>query len=564
MKSMPFQKYRPFPPVGLKDRTWPDRSIPNAPQWCSVDLRDGNQALVLPMNLEEKLEFFKLLVEIGLKEIEVGFPSAAQVEFDFVRQLIEKKLIPADVTVQVLTQAREHLIKRSFESLRGVRRAIMHLYNSTSSLQRDVVFGKSKEEIKQIAVEGAKLVRQEAEKLAGSEFIFQYSPESFMGTELPYALEVCEAVLDVWEPTPAKKVILNLPNTVELSGPHVYADMIEWFIRKLRRRDSVILSVHTHNDRGSAVTAAEFAVQAGADRVEGTLFGNGERTGNVDLVTLALNLFSHGVDPQLDFSNINRIIETSNRLTRIPVPVRHPYAGELVYTAFSGSHQDAINKGMRRYEARAGENPVWEVPYLPIDPKDVGRTYESLIRINSQSGKGGVAFIMERDFGFILPKEMHPEFGALIQKISDITGSEVLPEAIFESFQKEYLNGTEKHLIELKSFHVVHYRPAGDGGEVNEVEAEITENGKSRKIKGEGNGPIDAFVKALHSDGSPAFRLTSYHQHALGSGSDSRAAAYIQIESKNGDRFFGVGVDANTNLASIRAIVSALNRSRAR
>ncbi|MBL8994705.1 MAG: 2-isopropylmalate synthase, partial [Spirochaetia bacterium] len=393
-----------------------------------------------------------------------------------------------------------------------------------------------------------------------SEIVYQYSPESFMGTELPYALEVCEAVLDVWQPTPEKKAILNLPNTVELCGPHIYADMIEWFIRKLKRRDSVILSVHTHNDRGSAVTAAEFAVQAGADRVEGTLFGNGERTGNVDLVTLALNLFSHGVDPRLDLSNINELIETSNRLTRIPVHARHPYAGELVYTAFSGSHQDAINKGMKAYQSRAAKDPVWEVPYLPIDPADVGRTYESLIRINSQSGKGGVAHIMERDYGFLLPREMHPEFGALIQKISDETGKEILPEAIFSAFEKEYLKQTS---ASLKSFHVVHYRPAQDGGEVNEVEAEILEKGSVRKLKGEGNGPIDAFVKALHSDGAPAFRLTAYHQHALGSGSDSRAAAYIQIENAKGARFFGVGVDASTNLASIRAILSALNRSRA-
>lgn len=559
MKPMPFQKYRAFNPVGLKDRTWPDQAILTAPIWCSVDLRDGNQALVLPMNLQEKMEFFRLLVKLGFKEIEIGFPSAAQVEFDFVRELIEKNLIPADVTVQVLTQAREHLIRRSFESLRGVRRAILHLYNSTSTLQRDVVFGKSKDEIKQIAVEGAKLVREEAGKMGSSEIVYQYSPESFMGTELPYALEVCEAVLDVWQPTPEKKAILNLPNTVEICGPHVYADMIEWFIRRLKRRDSVILSVHTHNDRGSAVSAAELAVQAGAERVEGTLFGNGERTGNVDVVTLALNLFSHGIDPRLDLSNINELIETSNRLTRIPVHARHPYAGELVYTAFSGSHQDAIHKGMRAYQNRAGKDPVWEVPYLPIDPADVGRTYESLIRINSQSGKGGVAHIMERDYGFLLPREMHPEFGALIQKISDETGKEILPEAIFAAFEKEYL---KQSASSLKSFHVVHYRPAEDGGEVNEVEAEILEKGSVRRLKGEGNGPIDAFVKALHSGGAPAFRLTAYHQHALGSGSDSRAAAYIQIENDKGARFFGVGVDASTNLASIRAILSALNRSR--
>jgi len=569
MKSMPYQKYRPVAPVGLRNRTWPDRVITEAPRWCSVDLRDGNQALILPMNLAEKTEFFRLLVKIGFPEIEVGFPSASQVEFDFCRKLIDEGLIPEGVAIQVLVQAREHLIQRTFEALRGAPNVIVHLYNSTSALQRRVVFGKSREEIKKIAVEGARLVRSGAEAMAGTRVMYEYSPESFMGTELDYALEVSEAVLDVWQPTPERKAILNLPNTVEQAGPDHYADQIETMARGLKRRDSVILSLHTHNDRGTAVAAAELGIKAGADRVEGTLFANGERTGNVDIITLALNLFSQGIDPRLDFTDINEVIEVASRLTRLPVHPRHPYAGELVYTAFSGSHQDAINKGMRLMEearlkarmvapgsAPSGAPPVWEVPYLPIDPQDVGRSYESIIRINSQSGKGGVAWIMETEFGYLLPKGMHPEFGAVIQAISDRSGKEVLPDEIWAAFEKEYL--AKKAPYEAKSFHILH---DGAEGESTEIEAHLAIAGAAKKVQGHGNGPIDAFVHGLTQNGVKPFRLTAYHQHALSSGSDSRAAAFVSIETAHGAVHWGVGVDPNTTLASVKAVLSALNRA---
>lgn len=555
MKPMPFHKYRPVPPVGLRDRRWPDRVITEAPAWCSVDLRDGNQALILPMNLAEKTEFFRLLVKLGLKEIEVGFPSAAAVEYDFCRKLIEENLIPEDVTIQVLVQAREHLITRTFEALQGAKRVVVHLYNSTSEAQRRIVFGKSRDEIKQIAVEGTRIVKACAEAMKGTEVVLEYSPESFMGTELDYALEVSEAVMDIWQPTPKKKAILNLPNTVEIAGPHIYADQIETIHRGLTKRDSIILSVHTHNDRGCAVAAAELAVQAGAQRVEGTLFGNGERTGNVDLVTLALNLFSQGVDPKLDFGNINEVIEVASRLTRLPVHPRHPYAGDLVYTAFSGSHQDAIHKGMRQWNDAVAKGPSkWEVPYLPIDPLDVGRSYESIIRINSQSGKGGVAWVMETEYGYLLPKAMHPEFGAVVQGISDRTGKEVMPPEIWKAFQAEYLDRKTPH--EITRFHV---SKDGGEGEPTEIEADVKIAGKAAAVKGRGNGPIDAFVHGLVAAGVPAFRLTAYHQHALTSGSDSKAAAFVAIESGRELRW-GVGVDGSTNLASMKAVISALNR----
>lgn len=569
MKPMPFQKYRPTPPVGLKNRVWPDRMITQAPRWCSVDLRDGNQALILPMNLAEKTEFFRLLVKIGFPEIEVGFPSASQVEFDFCRKLIEEELIPEGVSIQVLVQAREHLIHRTFEALRGAPQVIVHLYNSTSALQRRVVFGKSRDEIKKIAVDGARLVREGAEALKGTRVTYEYSPESFMGTELDYALEVSEAVLDVWQPTPERKAILNLPNTVEQAGPDHYADQIEAMARGLRRRDSVLISLHTHNDRGCGVAAAELGLKAGADRVEGTLFGNGERTGNLDVITLALNLFSQGVDPRLDLSDINEVIEVASRLTRLPVHPRHPYAGELVYTAFSGSHQDAINKGMRLMEearlsarmapaggAPAGNPPAWEVPYLPIDPQDVGRSYEGIIRINSQSGKGGVAWVMENEFGYLLPKGMHPEFGSVIQKISDHTGKEVLPDDIWAAFEKEYL--LKKAPFDVKSLHVTR---DGSEGESTEIEAFLHLPTGAVKAQGRGNGPIDAFVHALTQNGVKPFRLTAYHQHALSSGSDSRAAAFVSIETARGETHWGVGVDPNTTLASVKAVLSALNRA---
>ncbi|HMK50379.1 MAG TPA: 2-isopropylmalate synthase, partial [Thermodesulfovibrionales bacterium] len=438
MRHMPFEKYRPFRTVEFPERTWPSKKIEKAPRWCSVDLRDGNQALIIPMSLEEKLELFRLLVDMGFKEIEVGFPSASQIEFEFLRTLIERDLVPDNVTLQVLTQARGRLIEKTFESLQGVRSAVVHLYNSTSELQRRVVFRMSRSEIIELAVRGTALIREMAENMPGSEILFEYTPESFTGTEPDFALEICEAVMDVWEPAAGRKILLNLPATVEMSTPNTYADMIEWFCRHIKDRGKVVISTHAHNDRGTAVAATELAIMAGAERVEGTLFGNGERTGNVDIVALAMNLFSQGIDPELDLSDIDRIVDICERCTRIPVHVRHPYAGELVYTAFSGSHQDAINKGM---SANKEEKPsCWEVPYLPIDPADVGRTYESIIRINSQSGKGGVAYLMEKEYGFSLPAAIRPEFGTVIQTLSDRTGKEVSPDMIWHAFEDEYLN----------------------------------------------------------------------------------------------------------------------------
>lgn len=556
---MPVQKYRPCPTVDLSDRKWPSQAITHAPRWCSVDLRDGNQALIVPMGLKEKKEMFDLLVELGFKEVEVGFPSASRTEYDFLRLLIEGDLIPADVRVQVLTQSRDHLIRRTFESLQGVKQAIVHLYNSTSELQRRVVFRMGKDEILELAVRGAELIRKEAEKMAGSSIVYEYSPESFTGTEQDYALEICEAVVDVWEPSPDKKVILNLPATVEMATPNVYADRIEWFGRHIKSRDSVIISSHAHNDRGTAVAASELALMAGAKRIEGTLFGNGERTGNVDIVTLALNMFSQGVDPELDLHDIDRVIETYERCTGIDVHMRHPYAGELVYTAFSGSHQDAINKGIKAY--REENPPYWEVPYLPIDPADVGRTYESVIRINSQSGKGGVAYIMEKDFGFRLPVDMRPEFGEIIKSLSDRTGKEVTTGMIWETFEKEYLQAMSPLSFcscdERKGVHEVQ----NCGPTETVISAVVNVDGDRRSISGKGNGPIDAFSRAIGNEIDIDFRLVSYYEHALDKGSDSRAVAYIQIEDEANRRFWGAGIDTNIEVASFRAILSALNRS---
>lgn len=555
MKRMNFHRYRQFPGINLSDRQWPSKTLTKAPIWCSVDLRDGNQALRIPMNLEEKLQMFDLLVEVGFKEIEIGFPSAAQVEYDFARVLIEENRIPEDVTVQVLTQAREHLIRKTYDALEGVHRAIVHFYNSTSTLQRDVVFHMSQEQIKNIAVEGAKLVKDLKEGYGHSGIRFEYSPESFTGTELDYALEVCHAVMDVLEPTPENKLILNLPATVEMSTPNLHADQIEWFCRHIRNRESVLISLHTHNDRGTAVAAAELAVMAGADRVEGTLFGNGERTGNMDIVTMALNLFSQGIDPCLDFTNINRVRDIYEVCTRMNVHQRHPYVGELVYTAFSGSHQDAINKGMKAQETR--EEDFWDVPYLPIDPQDVGRTYQSIIRINSQSGKGGVAYIMEREFGYKLPKAMHPEFGRVIQQITDQTGDELSPHEIWKAFEQEYLNRTYPY--HLRECHI--QMNASEGGDSDTiVNAVVGINGDIVEFEGKGNGPIDAFVKGFNQHSSLRFSLESYSEHDIDRGSDSRAAAYINIRKSSGRSAFGVGIDSNINLASIKAILSALNR----
>ena len=559
MKSkMPFHKYKPFSGIPLPSRAWPDSAITQAPIWCSVDLRDGNQALVHPMDKEKKWDMFRLFTEMGFPEIEVGFPSASQTDYDFVRYLIEGGRIPENATIQVLTQAREHLIRRTFESLRGVKSAIVHLYNSTSTLQRRVVFGMSKEEIKGLAINGARLIREETERLSGSEIRFEYTPESFMATELDFAVEICEAVMDIWEPTPERKVIINLPLTMEMATPNVYADQIEWFCRHIKNRGSMIISTHAHNDRGTAVAATELALMAGAERVEGTLFGNGERTGNVDIITLALNLHTQGIDPELDFSDINRIIDVYERCTGIPVHIRHPYAGELVYTAFSGSHQDAINKGMKALAKE--QSSYWEVPYLPIDPADVGRTYESIIRINSQSGKGGVAYVMEYEYGLQLPREMHPEFGKIIQAISDRTGMEVASSAVRDAFESEYIRRTDP--LELKSFQFTNYNCAGKEKPSDvSIRAVIDLHGKSIEVVGGGNGPIDAFCNALKEAFKLDFRLSSYHEHAIEKGSGAKAAAYIRIEDVNQKSCWGAGIDSNIDIASFKALLSALNRS---
>jgi 2-isopropylmalate synthase len=554
MNRMPFQKYRPYPPVDLPDRQWPSCAIKTAPIWCSVDLRDGNQALVAPMSVSEKKEMFQLLVDMGFREIEVGFPSASQTEYDFLRLLIDEKLIPDDVTVQVLTQAREHLIKRTFEALEGSKHAIVHLYNSTSELQRRVVFGMEKKEIIAMAVGATAFVKSAAGEMTGTDIRFQYSPESFTGTEHEFAVEICDAVMDAWGPSAEKKMILNIPATVEMSTPNVYADRVEWFCRSIKDRDKVLVSVHAHNDRGTAVASTELALLAGADRVEGTLFGNGERTGNVDILTVALNIFSQGIDPRLDFSDINRIANIYERTTKIPVHVRHPYAGELVYTAFSGSHQDAINKGMK---ALGGKTDTWEVPYLPIDPADVGRTYESIIRINSQSGKGGVAYLMEKEFGLRLPKEMHPEFARIIQSISDKTGAEVTSGMVWDAFDAEYLRNDMPYSL-------AHCKIGQNGGEDNacsvEISASLKADGKVVDIYGKGNGPIDAFSNALKTKFDLEFKLSAYYEHAIDKGSDSRAAAYINIE-RAGKNFWGCGIDTSIDRASFKAILSALNRA---
>ncbi|OGR16831.1 MAG: 2-isopropylmalate synthase [Desulfobacterales bacterium GWB2_56_26] len=551
------RKYRPYPQVFLPNRTWPGKTIEKAPIWCSVDLRDGNQALIQPMSLDKKLEMFQLLVDIGFKEIEVGFPSASQVEYDFARVLIERNLIPEGVLIQVLTQAREHLITKTFESVKGAKEAVVHLYNSTSILQRRTVFKMSRKEITELAVHGAKLLKQEEQKYPETLFHYEYSPESFTGTELDYALEICEAVMDILQPTPKNKLILNLPATVELATPNIYADQIEYFCTKMKNRDSAIISLHAHNDRGCAVAATELALMAGGERVEGTLFGNGERTGNVDIVTLALNMFTQGVDPKLDIHDMNRLVDVYERVTHLPVHPRHPYAGELVYTAFSGSHQDAINKGMHEYEELASGR--WAVPYLPIDPSDVGRTYESIIRINSQSGKGGVAYVMEKEFGFRMPKTMHPEFGKIVQALTDREGRELQLDEIFAAFKKEYL--TIKAPYELKSFNVVkRHISDNENGSHAEIEATLLADGREVTIAASGNGPLDAFCSALKKDVTGDFRLSHYDEHALNGGSSAKAAAYIEIEMPDGTSRWGTGVDTDIIIASIKAVLSSLNR----
>jgi 2-isopropylmalate synthase len=551
---MNFKKYKRVSAVNFSEREWPNRQIEKAPIWCSVDLRDGNQALIEPMVVEEKIEYFDLLVKLGFKEIEVGFPSASQIEYDFLRQLVDRKLIPDDVTIQVLVQCREHLLKRTFEALEGVKTAIVHIYNSTSTLQRDVVFNMSREEIKQIAVEGTKLVKEYAKEFPGK-VVLQYSPESFTGTELDFALDVCNAVQDIWEPTPDNKLIFNLPATVEMTSPNVYADQIEWMHRNFKNRDSIILSVHPHNDRGTGVASAELSLMAGADRIEGTLFGNGERTGNVDILNIAFNMFSQGINPELNIENINEIIEVYERCCKIPVHVRHPYAGKLVFTAFSGSHQDAINKGVKALMER--KSSIWEVPYLPIDPADIGRKYEPIVRINSQSGKGGVAFIMETYYGYKLPKAMHKEFADIIQKISEKQG-EVAPEQIMDEFKITYLEKKEPlHFRKCK------FEDLSDSDMSYDTLAKIvyTDNGVEKTFEATGNGPIDAVQNGLHQEMNLDVKVLDYSEHALGEGANAQAAAYIHLlDRKTGKTVFGVGVSSNITRASIRAIFSALNR----
>lgn len=558
MNKMNYASYQAYPLMKLKNRTWPDNQITKAPAWSSVDLRDGNQALDIPMNLDQKKRLFRLLCDIGFKEIEIGFPSASQVDFDFARILVDENMIPEDVTIQVLTQAREHLIRRTFEALEGVDKAIVHMYNSTSTLQRDVVFNMNKEEIIKIAVDGASLVKEISDEIGNPGIRFEYSPESFTGTEMDYALEVCHAVMDVLKPTPEKKLILNLPATVEMSTPNIHADQIEWFCNNIRDRKSVIISLHTHNDRGTAVAATELGLMAGADRVEGTLFGNGERTGNLDIVTIALNIFSQGVDPELDLSSINFIKDEYISCTKMPVHPRHPYAGDLVYTAFSGSHQDAINKGFNKREER--DSTIWEVPYLPINPKDVGRSYQSIIRINSQSGKGGVAYLMDSEFGYKLPKPMQVEFSRVIQNVTDESGGEISSRAIWDSFTREYL--------EIKKpFELKHIKISMDSDSNHNASDEITlvsgllnYKGNDLEFSSEGNGPIDAFIKGLNSTLSEPVRLKSYDEHNIEGGSDSSAVSYISLQQNKGPIRYGVGKDSNISMASIKAIVSALNR----
>jgi 2-isopropylmalate synthase len=555
---MPTHKYRPFPPVGLNDRTWPDKQMSAAPIWCSVDLRDGNQALIDPMSPARKRAMFDLLVRLGFKEIEVGFPSASQTDFDFVRELVEGDLIPDDVTIQVLTQAREHLIERTYESIKGADKAIVHLYNSTSTLQRRVVFGLDRDGIKDIAVQGARLCQKFEETVPGTHVLYEYSPESFTGTELEYAAEVCDAVNDVWEPASDRKVIINLPATVEMATPNISADQIEWMHRNLGYRDNVILSLHPHNDRGTAVAAAELGYLAGADRIEGTLFGNGERTGNVCLVTLGLNLFSQGIDPKIDFSDIDDIRRTVEYANQLPVGPRHPYGGDLVYTAFSGSHQDAIKKGLEALDAdaqRAGKSVdeiEWAVPYLPIDPRDVGRTYEAVIRVNSQSGKGGVAYIMKSEHQLELPRRLQIEFSQVIQAHTDIEGGEVMPDEMWSIFEDEYLKAGQP--LQLNAVHT-----SSASGEKDALRVGLYADGQKKELEGHGNGPIAAFVDALGTIGHDV-RVLDYAEHAMSAGGDAQAAAYLEC-AIDGQVYWGVGIDPNIVTASLKAVVSAVNRS---
>ena len=544
------KKYKPFSSVELRDRTWPDKKITKAPIWCSVDLRDGNQALIEPMGHEKKVKMFELLCSLGFKEIEIGFPAASQTDYDFVRYLIEEKKIPNDVTIQVLTQSRQHIIEKTFESLIGIDKAIVHFYNSTSALQRKVVFDDDKEGIKKIAVDGALLIKELSKKYNKTNWRFEYSPESFTGTEVDFAAEVCNEVVNILKPCSDEKIIINLPATVEMSSPNVYGDQIEWMIRNLDNREDVIVSLHPHNDRGTAVGAAEIGVMAGADRVEGTLFGNGERTGNVDIVTLALNLLTQGVDPELELNNINHVIREVEYCNQLPVHPRHPYAGDLVFTAFSGSHQDAIKKGLSAISQ--SNNPHWEVPYLPIDPSDLGRTYEAVVRINSQSGKGGIAYILEKDHGVSLPRRLQISLSTKIQKVADETGKELLSHEIWDIFDKNFIQGPNK--AELISFEL-----NTSDGENDSIKVEAKLNQNKLEFSGSGNGPIDAMIQGINKKMGLNLSVTDYHQHSLGTGSDAKAVAYIEVSDGNKTRW-GVGIDENTIRASLRAIMIGFDK----
>ena len=551
-------KYNPFGKIPLTDRKWPDASIEKAPMWCSVDLRDGNQALAIPMGVEQKLAFFDLLVKIGFKEIEVGFPSASQTEYDFLRRLIDEKRIPDDVTIQVLCQAREHLVKKTFECMKGLKKAIFHIYNSTSPAQRKYTFNMSKEEIKKIAVDGVKCVQKYLDMVPETEVRLEYSPESFSNTEIEYSVEICEAVKEAWGATPENKIILNLPTTVECSLPNIHADQIEYFCKHISNRDSVIVSLHNHNDRGTGVASCELGLLAGADRVEGTLFGNGERTGNLDIVTVALNMYTQGVDPKLDFSNMNHITESYTTFTGMTVPPRQPYGGELVFTAFSGSHQDAIRKGMAARKGMAEDAP-WDVPYIPLDPHDIGREYEEIIRINSQSGKGGAAWILEQDFGIFLPKAMHPSLGTVITNEADRLQRELTPAEIHQIFNQTWLETSSPlRILDLAETHV--------DGKVDAdnvlCRASISWNGTTLAIGSKGNGPLDAFVAAIkESKIVPDFTISAFHEHSIGSGSDTDAMAYIELTFADGKKFWGCGRSSNVSRAGINAVVSAINQT---
>ena len=552
-----FEKYIPFQQIKLENREWPNNVITKAPIWCSVDLRDGNQALVDPMNMEEKLEFFHTLVDMGFKEIEIGFPSASETEYEICRELIEGNHIPDDVTIQVLVQAREHLIRKTFEAVKGAKNVIIHFYNSTSTLQRKVVFKTDMEGVTKIAIEGAKLIKQLTDEYTGdTNFRFEYSPESFSGTEVENAVYICDKVMEALGSTKENPVILNLPNTVEMCTPNTYADQVEYFIKHIKNREACIISLHPHNDRGTGVASGELALLAGAERVEGTLFGNGERTGNLDIVTMGLNMFTQGVDPKLDFSNLPKLREIYERCTDMKINPRQPYIGELVFTAFSGSHQDAINKGMQYMKDSGTE--YWEIPYLPIDPADVGREYEPIIRINSQSGKGGAAFVMSHNFGYDLPKKMHPEFSKLVQKKCEELGRELIPKELFEVFSENYLETKQKYALTKRKI----YEESENGKDYVHFKGKMTIDGTDEvALSGVGNGPIDAFFNAIKQFGLDKYEFISYSQHAISQGSDSKAVSYIELKKPDGKNIFGIGIDSNVNVASVLGVLNAINRA---